>query len=135
LGGQFTFVNTIGSLELLFPKEELELLKKLVRSLRGKIMRFKENITWKTMSSLGLECIERYGLPKFNTNTFILNTYMPFDIFYVRNFGERKGYLGFNKNLLQKLEKDGLATAPYAFGMVCEIRRGKWSNEDFVNPV
>ena len=109
-------INTVGDPKLPSPKGELELLKKLVGAPIygvtpcGKTIGFKGDVTWKTMDSLGLEYMEGYGLPKFSVNTFVMPTHLSFDIYYVRNFGEREGYLRFKKDLLQKLEKDGLAT-------------------------
>ena len=37
-------------------------------------------------------------------------THLSFDIYYVRKFGEKEGYQRFKKDLLCKLEEDGLAT-------------------------
>jgi len=109
-------INTIGDSGLPSPRGELELLKKLVAvpvygvTPCGKTIGFKGDVTWRTMDSLGLDYMEGYGVPDFSVKTFVMPTHLSFDIYYVRNFGEKEGYRKFKKDLLCKLEEDGLAT-------------------------
>jgi hypothetical protein len=43
-------------------------------------------------------------------DTFVFPTHLSLDISYVRNFGEKKGYQKFKEDLLQRLEREGIAT-------------------------
>jgi hypothetical protein len=109
-------INTIGDSSLPSPEGELGFLKKLVGvpvygvTPCGKTIGFKGDVTWRTMDSLGLDYMEGYGVPNFRSYTSVLPTHLSFDIYYVRNFGEKEGYRRFKKDLLRKLENDGLAT-------------------------
>lgn len=76
----------------------------------GKTIGFRGDVTWRIMDSLGLNYMEGCGVPDFGVNTFVMPTHLSFDIYYVRNFGETEGYRRFKKDLLHRLEKDGLAT-------------------------
>jgi hypothetical protein len=61
------------------------------------------------MCSLGLKYMEGYGMPDFKVDTFVFPTHLPLDIHYIRNFGEKKGYQKFKEDLLQRLEREGIA--------------------------
>lgn len=109
-------INTVGSSQLPSPKSELELLKKLIGSdvygvtPCGTTIGFKEGVTWRVMDSLGLKYMEGYGVPNLNISTFVMPTHLSFDIHYVRRFGENEGYQKFKKDLLQRLNHEGVAT-------------------------
>lgn len=109
-------INTIGDSRLPSHRGELELLKKLVDipiygvTPCGKTIGFKGDTTWRTMDSIGLDYMEGYGVPDFKVGTFVMPTHLSFDIYYVRNFGEKEGYRRFKKDLLCKLEENDLAT-------------------------
>ena len=49
-------------------------------------------------------------MPDFKVDTFVFPTHLPLDIHYIRNFGEKKGYQKFKEDLLQRLEREGIAT-------------------------
>jgi peptidoglycan/xylan/chitin deacetylase (PgdA/CDA1 family) len=109
-------VNTINDSGLLPPEEELKLLRKLLDvpiygvTPCGSTIGFKGDVTWRIMDSLGLKYMEGYGMPKFKVNSFVFPTHLPLDIYYVKNFGGNEGYQKFKKDLVQKLESEGLAT-------------------------
>jgi hypothetical protein len=62
------------------------------------------------MDSLGLNYMEGYGMLDFKVDIFVFPTHLSFDIYYVRNFGEKEGYRRFKEDLLHRLKRDGLAT-------------------------
>jgi hypothetical protein len=62
------------------------------------------------MDSLGLDYMEGYGMPDLKVDTFVFPTHLSFDIFYVRNFGEKEGCQRFKEDVLHRLKRDGLAT-------------------------
>jgi len=109
-------INTTNDLKLPSPRGELELLRKLLGvpiygvTPCGKTIGFKGEVTWRTMDSLGLEYMEGYGVPDFSVKTLVMPTHLSLDIYYVRKFGEEEGYRRFRRDLLHKLEEDGLAT-------------------------
>jgi len=108
-------INTVNDSGLLSPEGELKLLKKLLDvpiygvTPCGATIGFKGDVTWKIMDSLGLKYVEGYGMPDFKADTLVFPTHLSFDIYYVRNFGE-KGYRRFKEDLLHRLKRDGLAT-------------------------
>ena len=109
-------INTINDSGLLSPEGELKLLKKLLDvpifgvTPCGSTIGFKGDVTWRIMCSLGLKYMEGYGMPSFRVDTFFFPTHLSLDIHYVRNFGEKKGYQNFKEDLLQRLEREGIAT-------------------------
>lgn len=109
-------VNTVGDPRLPSPKSELEFLQSLLGGSVygvtpcGKTIGFKGDITWRVMDSLGLEYMEGYGMPDFETKTFVIPTHLSFDIYYVKKFGEVEGYLKFREDLKRQLHHMGVAT-------------------------
>jgi len=109
-------INTINDPKLMSPQEELNRLRSLLGiqvygvTPCGSTIGFKGDVTWKTMDSLGLKYMEGYGIPGFKCQTYVMPTHLSFDIYYIRKWGEEKGYQKFKEDLILKLEKDGLAT-------------------------
>ncbi len=109
-------INTINNHRLIPPRDELKLLRKLVDAPIngvtpcGSTIGFKGDITWKIMESFKLKYMEGHGMPMFKVNTFVFPTHLSLDIYYVRNFGEKKGYQKFREDLQKQLEQDGIAT-------------------------
>jgi hypothetical protein len=109
-------INTTGDPRLPSPEEELKHLRKLLGvpiygvTPCGKTIGFKGDLTWRVMDSLGLKYMEGHGAPGFSTHTFVMPTHLSLDIYYVRKFGEREGYMKFRNDLLEVLKKNGLAT-------------------------
>ena len=109
-------INTVNDSRLLSPEGELKLLRKLLGvpiygvTPCGSTIGFKGDVTWRIMDSLGLNHMEGYGMLDFKVDTFVFPTHLSFDIYYVRNFGEKEGYRRFKEDLLRRLDKDGLAT-------------------------
>jgi len=109
-------INTIGDPKLPSPRDELKLLEKTLDfpvhgvTPCGTTIGFRGDVTWRVMDSLGLEYMEGYGMPNFETKTFVIPTHLSLDIYYVRKFGEAKGYLKFREDLRQQLRSKGIAT-------------------------
>jgi hypothetical protein len=109
-------INTVNDSGFLSPEEELKRLKELLDvpiygvTPCGTTFGFKGDVTWRIMDSLGLKYMEGYGMPEFKVNCFVFPTHLPLDIYYVRNFGEKEGYVRFKEELLRRLESVGLAT-------------------------
>lgn len=109
-------INTINDASLISPTEELRVLREIIRAdihgvtPCGKTIGFKGDITWRVMDSLGLEYMEGYGQPNFDVKTFVMPTHLSLDTYYVRKFGEKKGYQKFKEDLLHQLENNGVAT-------------------------
>ncbi|MGC8988268.1 hypothetical protein [Infirmifilum sp.] len=107
-------VNTIGTPALPSPQEELERLRRVFEihgvTPCGKTIGFKGEVTWRVMDSLGLKYMEGYGEPGFPVRTFVMPTHLSLDIYYVRRFGEKRGYSLFKADLLRMLGERGVAT-------------------------
>jgi len=107
-------INTVGSPELPSPREELERLRRVSEingvTPCGKTIGFKGEVTWRVMDSLDLRYMEGYGEPSIPVRTFVMPTHLSLDIYYVRRFGEKKGYSMFKVDLLKRLGEKGVAT-------------------------
>ncbi|MGC8933371.1 MAG: hypothetical protein ACP5LQ_08835 [Candidatus Methanodesulfokora sp.] len=107
-------INTIGSPDLPSPMEELESLRRISEihgvTPCGKTIGFKGEITWRVMDSLNLDYMEGYGKPEIPVRTFVMPTHLSLDIHYVRELGEKEGYIRFKKDLVKELEESGVAT-------------------------
>lgn len=108
-------INTINTPELPPPKDELQFLRDIGLNIHGvtpcgKTIGWKGEVTWKIMDSLGLQYMEGYGSPNYETRTFVMPTHLSFDIYYVRKFGENKGYRVFTQDLDKTLKEKGYAT-------------------------
>jgi peptidoglycan/xylan/chitin deacetylase (PgdA/CDA1 family) len=69
-----------------------------------------EDIRWRVLDSLGLNYMENYGLPPPWVKTFVLPTHLSFDIYYIRNFGVKRGYQRFRDDLTFTLKYNNIAT-------------------------
>jgi len=109
-------INTVNDSRLMSPEGELKRLRELLDAPIygvtpcGSTIGFKGEVTWRIMDSLGLKYMEGYGMPEFKVNSFVFPTHLPLDIYFVRNFGEKEGYVRFKQDMLLRLESGGLAT-------------------------
>ncbi|MBS7656940.1 MAG: hypothetical protein QXI71_03445 [Candidatus Bathyarchaeia archaeon] len=107
--------NTINTSEFPSPKDELRFLRNIGLNIQGvtpcgQTIGWKGEVTWKTMDSLGLQYMEGYGIPDFETKTFVMPTHLTLDHGYVKKFGENKGYQLFTQDLDVILQQRGHAT-------------------------
>ncbi|MEM2525934.1 MAG: hypothetical protein QXI49_07090 [Candidatus Methanomethylicaceae archaeon] len=110
-------INTINSPNLPSPKEELEILTRNGVKVYGvtpcgsTIGWIDPNINWVVMDELGLKYMEGYGNVKRSLyKTFVFNTHLSLDIYYIRKYGLRRGYDIFKRDLYKKILNEGYAT-------------------------
>ncbi|MGD0329223.1 MAG: hypothetical protein ABSB40_02110 [Nitrososphaeria archaeon] len=108
-------INTTNDPKLPASTNELNFLKERVANINGvtpcgSTIGFRGDATWVTMESLGLKYMEGYGFPNYQVKTFVMPTPIDFDLYYVRNFGAKEGYVRFKKDLKKKLNRSELVT-------------------------
>ena len=108
-------INTINTSEIPPAKDELQFLRDISLNIQGvtpcgQTIGWKGEVTWKTMDSLGLEYMEGYGSPNYESKTFVMPTHITFDHAYVKKFGENRGYQLFTQDLDAVLNEKGQAT-------------------------
>ncbi|MFH7835851.1 MAG: hypothetical protein QXL51_04565 [Candidatus Aenigmatarchaeota archaeon] len=131
-------INTINTPKLPAPREELEILTRKGVKVYGvtpcgtTIGWIKPDINWAVMDELGLKYMEGYGkLTKNIYKTFIFNTHLSLDIYYIRKYGIRKGYELFKRDTYKKILDEGYVTVlthPEYFGKSVGI----WSKNIYV---